>query len=156
MLLVGRCQTSVSICVSFCHSYLQSHMSLLVGPFMINKLIFRSSFLCNDRELHLQIKLIGLQSLLSEAQHEPRLKGPFPVVLYRQILTSLQRILDKLHSMRCVTTREEWLVFPLLILFCGDNILFQGIRQVQEYTRKETIVIYVFAECPTRFYCASK
>ena len=62
------------------------------------------------RELHLQIKLIELQSLLAQAQHEPRLKGPFPVALYRQILISLQTILDKLHSMRCVTTREEWWV----------------------------------------------
>jgi len=59
-------------------------------------------------ELHLQIKLIELQNLLGQAQHEPRLKGAFPVDLYRQILTSLQTILDKLHSMRCVTTREEW------------------------------------------------
>lgn len=65
------------------------------------------------RELHLQIKLIELQSLLSQAQHEPRLKGPFPVGLYRHVLTSLQTILDKLHSMRCVTTREEWLVLKL-------------------------------------------
>lgn len=63
------------------------------------------------RELHLQIKLIELQGLLAQTQHEPRLKGPFPVALYRSILTSLQTILDKLHSMRCVTTREEWLVF---------------------------------------------
>ncbi|KAJ7122055.1 Fusaric acid resistance protein-like-domain-containing protein [Mycena crocata] len=59
-------------------------------------------------ELHLQIKLIELQGLLSQTQNEPRLKGPFPVQLYRGILTSLQTILDKLHSMRCVTTREEW------------------------------------------------
>ncbi|KAJ7830460.1 Fusaric acid resistance protein-like-domain-containing protein [Mycena olivaceomarginata] len=59
-------------------------------------------------ELHLQIKLIELQGLLDQTQHEPRLKGPFPVDLYRGILTSLQTILDKLHSMRCVTTREEW------------------------------------------------
>ncbi|KAF7981915.1 hypothetical protein HWV62_31521 [Athelia sp. TMB] len=59
-------------------------------------------------ELHLQIKLIELQGLLAQTQHEPRLKGPFPVALYRSILTSLQTILDKLHSMRCVTTREEW------------------------------------------------
>ncbi|KIK69372.1 hypothetical protein GYMLUDRAFT_35450 [Collybiopsis luxurians FD-317 M1] len=59
-------------------------------------------------ELHLQIKLIEIQGLLAQAQHEPRLKGPFPVGLYRGILTSLQGILDKLHSMRCVTTREEW------------------------------------------------
>ncbi|KAK7001339.1 ArAE-2 domain-containing protein [Favolaschia claudopus] len=59
-------------------------------------------------ELHLQIKLIELQGLLAQTQHEPRLKGPFPVQLYRGILTSFQTILDKLHSMRCVTTREEW------------------------------------------------
>ncbi|CDO69695.1 hypothetical protein BN946_scf184851.g83 [Trametes cinnabarina] len=58
-------------------------------------------------ELHLQIKLIELQGLLSQTQHEPRLKGPFPVALYRSILTSLQTILDRLHSMRCVTSREE-------------------------------------------------
>ncbi|KAJ7252108.1 Fusaric acid resistance protein-like-domain-containing protein [Mycena haematopus] len=59
-------------------------------------------------ELHLQIKLIELQGLLAQTQHEPRLKGPFPVQLYRGVLTSLQTILDRLHSMRCVTTREEW------------------------------------------------
>ncbi|EPQ57130.1 hypothetical protein GLOTRDRAFT_73697 [Gloeophyllum trabeum ATCC 11539] len=59
-------------------------------------------------ELHLQIKLIEMQGLLNQSQHEPRLKGPFPVKLYRNILTSLQTIMDKLHSMRCVTTREEW------------------------------------------------
>ncbi|KAH9949028.1 Fusaric acid resistance protein-like-domain-containing protein [Amylocystis lapponica] len=59
-------------------------------------------------ELHLQIKLIELQGLLAQTQHEPRLKGPFPVALYRSILTSLQTILDKLHSMRCVTSRHEW------------------------------------------------
>ena len=59
-------------------------------------------------ELHLQLQLIELQGLLAQTQHEPRLKGPFPVQLYRSILTSLQSILDKLHSMRCVTSREEW------------------------------------------------
>jgi len=64
----------------------------------------------NRRELYLQIQLIQLQGLLNQAQHEPRLKGPFPVGLYRSILTSMQKILDKLHSMRCVTLREEWYV----------------------------------------------
>jgi hypothetical protein len=64
--------------------------------------------ICALRELHLQIKLIELQGLLAQTVHEPRLKGPFPVALYRSILTSLQTILDRLHSMRCVTTREEW------------------------------------------------
>ncbi|KAG2154411.1 Fusaric acid resistance protein-like-domain-containing protein [Suillus bovinus] len=60
-------------------------------------------------ELHLQRKLIELQDLLAQTQHEPRLKGPFPIALYRAMLTSLQTILDRLHSMRCVTTREEWI-----------------------------------------------
>lgn len=60
-------------------------------------------------ELHLQRKLIELQGLLAQTQHEPRLKGPFPIALYRAMLTSLQTILDRLHSMRCVTTREEWI-----------------------------------------------
>lgn len=64
------------------------------------------------RELHLQIKLLELQELLKQTQHEPRLKGPFPTQLYRSILTSLQKMLDNLHSMRCVTTREEWCVLP--------------------------------------------
>lgn len=68
----------------------------------------------DERELHLQIKLIELQNLLKQTQHEPRLKGPFPVKLYRSILASLQTILDRLHSMRCVTTREEWYVKILL------------------------------------------
>ncbi|KAI0694282.1 Fusaric acid resistance protein-like-domain-containing protein [Cytidiella melzeri] len=62
-------------------------------------------------ELHLQIKLIELQGLLAQTQHEPRLKGPFPTKLYRSMLISLQTILDKLHSMRCVTSREECLAF---------------------------------------------
>ncbi|KAF9792510.1 Fusaric acid resistance protein-like-domain-containing protein, partial [Thelephora terrestris] len=59
-------------------------------------------------ELHLQLQLIELQKLLAQTQHEPRLKGPFPTQLYRSVLTTLQSILDKLHSMRCVTAREEW------------------------------------------------
>ena len=59
------------------------------------------------RELHLQLKLLELQNLLLQASNEPRLKGPFPVAFYRKILTSLQSILDKLHSMRCGTFRID-------------------------------------------------
>lgn len=59
-------------------------------------------------ELHLQLKLIELQELLAQTQNEPRLKGPFPVALYRTILTSLQSTLDMLHSLRCATTQEDW------------------------------------------------
>ncbi|CAE6366554.1 unnamed protein product [Rhizoctonia solani] len=59
-------------------------------------------------ELHLQLKLIELQGLLAQTENEFRLKGPFPVALYRTILTSLQSTLDMLHSLRCATTQEDW------------------------------------------------
>ena len=62
------------------------------------------------RELYLQLKLIDVQTLLGQAQHETRRKGPFPVELYLGIVDSLQSILDRLHSMRCVTTKPEWCV----------------------------------------------
>lgn len=43
-----------------------------------------------------------------QTAHEPRLKGPFPLLLYRNILVSLRMILDRLHSMCCVASRQEW------------------------------------------------
>jgi len=62
-------------------------------------------------ELHLQLQLIKLQALLNQASREPRLKGPFPVSLYKTILSSLQAILDRFHSMRCVTTHPQWYTY---------------------------------------------
>lgn len=59
-------------------------------------------------ELHLQVSLIKLEGLLAQTKNEPRLKGPFPVATYRSMLACCQTILDKLHSMRCVTTRQDW------------------------------------------------
>jgi hypothetical protein len=88
----------------------EEFMAMYVACFLPNLLwcAFDSDII--NRELHLQIKLLELQDLLKQTLHEPRLKGPFPIKLYRSILASLQTILDKLHSMRCVTTREEWYV----------------------------------------------
>lgn len=100
-----------------------SHICMVLAPTQLGSLCLR--------ELHLQIKLIELQGLLSQTQHEPRLKGPFPVKLYRSILTSLQTILDKLHSMRCVTSREEWFVICHFTLpWVLTQALFLGIRHV--------------------------
>lgn len=99
-------QASSYIVVSTWRRVILSGNSWLCA-FMLLASVFQSQPTPN-RELHLQIKLIELQGLLAQAQHEPRFKGPFPVSLYRNILTSLQTILDKLHSMRCVTTKEEW------------------------------------------------
>jgi hypothetical protein len=82
----------------------EEFMAMYAKPPALLRFVYQNDY----RELHLQIKLLQLQDLLKQTQHEPRLKGPFPIKLYRSVLASLQTILDKLHSMRCVTTREEW------------------------------------------------
>ena len=62
----------------------------------------------DDRELHLQGQLGTLNDLLKHTKNEPRLKGPFAFGFYKECLLSCERMLDRLHSMRCVTTRAEW------------------------------------------------
>ncbi|GFZ50881.1 hypothetical protein JCM24511_08639 [Saitozyma sp. JCM 24511] len=59
-------------------------------------------------ELHLQAQLGKLRDLLKQTKNEPRLKGPFAFEFYNECLLSCERMLDRLHSMRCVTTRDEW------------------------------------------------
>ncbi|KAF8325195.1 Fusaric acid resistance protein-like-domain-containing protein [Cantharellus anzutake] len=88
--------------------------------------IHASEALFMEMELHLQLKLLELQGLLVQAGNEPRLKGPFPVTFYRNILTSLQNILDKLHSMRCGKTnfiravnKERREMVGNVILYCS-------------------------------------
>ena len=80
--------------------------------------------------------------MLAQAQHEPRLKGPFPVELYRGILVSLQTILDKLHSMRCVTTREEWycLIHFQYSISWFSTIVCLGIRQVMKHSFDDNLL----------------
>jgi len=60
------------------------------------------------RELHLQSQLVELRDLLGQTKNEPRLKGPFAFGFYKEVLLSCERIVDRLHSMRCVTARDEW------------------------------------------------
>ncbi|BEJ17565.1 hypothetical protein CspHIS471_0609660 [Cutaneotrichosporon sp. HIS471] len=59
-------------------------------------------------EIHLQGQLGELRGLLGHAKNEPRLKGPFASAFYHEVLLSCERMLDRLHSMRCVATRSEW------------------------------------------------
>lgn len=107
------------------------------------------------RELHLQRKLITLQELLAQTQHEPRLKGPFPIQLYRSILTSLQTILDKLHSMRCVTTREEWYCFSLLSAWHIDpNTLLHRYTASKPRASSYHRTNAFDTDCETRFHCS--
>lgn len=67
----------------------------------------------DGRELHLQSQLSSLRDLLAQTRNEPRLKGPFAFEFYNEVLLSCERMLDRLHSMRCVTTRDEWSVAAL-------------------------------------------
>jgi hypothetical protein len=69
------------------------------------------------RELHLQGQLGTLNDLLKHTKNEPRLKGPFAYGFYKECLLSCERMLDRLHSMRCVTTRAEWYVSFFSFLF---------------------------------------
>ncbi|KAF0395344.1 Fusaric acid resistance protein-like-domain-containing protein [Gigaspora margarita] len=77
-------------------------------PVMIKTRISISTKEFMDMELLLQISLLKLRGLLEQTPNEPRLKGPFPVSTYRQILIGCQNILDKLLSMRIAVTKEEW------------------------------------------------
>ncbi|KAG2224607.1 hypothetical protein INT45_003747 [Circinella minor] len=61
-------------------------------------------------ELALQVSLVSLQELLTHAPNEPRLKGPFPVKKYDDMLTSCQSILDKFLSMRIVILKDVWAI----------------------------------------------
>lgn len=51
-------------------------------------------------ELKLQQTLMRLSQLMPLTRMEPRLKGPFPVEVYKEMLQSCQNILDKFVAMR--------------------------------------------------------
>ncbi|GAA5882539.1 hypothetical protein JCM16303_002033 [Sporobolomyces ruberrimus] len=59
-------------------------------------------------EVQLQMTLIRVSGLLAATPHEPRLKGPFPVAQYRQVLTSCQVILDTFTAVAKLTHRKQW------------------------------------------------
>ncbi|GAA6001060.1 hypothetical protein JCM10207_007394 [Rhodosporidiobolus poonsookiae] len=59
-------------------------------------------------EIELSMLLIKVSGLINATRHEPRLKGPFPVAAYRNILTSCQSILDSLTAVARMTNREAW------------------------------------------------
>ncbi|GJN88427.1 hypothetical protein Rhopal_001393-T1 [Rhodotorula paludigena] len=60
-------------------------------------------------EIELQLTLIRVNGLLASTKHEPRLKGPFPVAAYRNIVISCQAILDSLTAVVRMTKRDAWL-----------------------------------------------
>ncbi|EOR01749.1 hypothetical protein E3P92_00705 [Wallemia ichthyophaga] len=58
-------------------------------------------------ELHIQIHLIKLRNLLAQTKNEPRIKGPFPVKKYADLLGSCQRILEVMHILGMVTQPQN-------------------------------------------------
>jgi hypothetical protein len=60
-----------------------------------------------ELELFLQVSLIKLYDLLEQTPNEPRLKGPFPVRAYREVLNSCQNLLDRFLSMRLAVTKKQ-------------------------------------------------
>ncbi|EJC97531.1 uncharacterized protein FOMMEDRAFT_162951 [Fomitiporia mediterranea MF3/22] len=80
-----KLNSSIQTFMAMCVAILPSGLSFCLDPTFF--FFFTVTFFY--RELHLQIKLIELQDLLKNTQHEPRLKGPFPIAMYCSILTSL-------------------------------------------------------------------
>ncbi|TIB78009.1 hypothetical protein E3Q23_00950 [Wallemia mellicola] len=58
-------------------------------------------------ELHIQIHLIKLRNLLSQTKNEPRMRGPFPVKKYADLLGSCQRILEVMHILGMVSQPQN-------------------------------------------------
>ncbi|BGP06177.1 hypothetical protein JCM10049v2_001996 [Rhodotorula toruloides] len=65
--------------------------------------------LFSTMELELQLTLIRVSGLLSATRHEPRIKGPFPVAPYRDVLAACQSMLDSLTAIVRMTRRDAWL-----------------------------------------------
>ncbi|KAK6542978.1 hypothetical protein TWF694_006910 [Orbilia ellipsospora] len=57
-------------------------------------------------EIHLQQALLRLQSLLNQIPFEFRLKGPFPVEDFIEILANTQSMLDAFHGMSVIIQKE--------------------------------------------------
>ncbi|KAF3939323.1 hypothetical protein ABW19_dt0202948 [Dactylella cylindrospora] len=57
-------------------------------------------------EIHLQQALLRLQSLLSQIPFEFRLKGPFPIEDFTEILSNTQSMLDAFHGMSVIIQKE--------------------------------------------------
>ncbi len=59
-----------------------------------------------SEELVLQQGLMKLEGLLKEVPFEFRLKGPFPITEYRDLLASTQMMLDAFHGMSVIISKE--------------------------------------------------
>ncbi|KAG0313563.1 hypothetical protein BGZ99_008744 [Dissophora globulifera] len=72
-------------------------------------------------EQQLQIKLLKTSELLGISASEPRLKGEFPMKLYKQIIQCCQNILDRIISMRMAAQSISPEVLELVAGPLNDN-----------------------------------
>ncbi|KAI9474873.1 Fusaric acid resistance protein-like-domain-containing protein [Zychaea mexicana] len=65
---------------------------------------------CTKIEDKIQASINATSVLLELTDHEPRLKGPFPKEIYREMIDSCQAILDSLGSIRVALLQMPWIV----------------------------------------------
>jgi len=91
-------------------SILWLRMALIWKRDPLNSLIEGESemtYLNISQELVLQKTLFQLQDLLSQVPYEFRLKGPFPVNEYKDILILTQAMLDAFHGMNVIISKDK-------------------------------------------------
>ncbi|KAI9264352.1 Fusaric acid resistance protein-like-domain-containing protein [Phascolomyces articulosus] len=100
--------------VSSISNHLGEYYSFLVGAFLYNDLSTAPPEVdikrCTKMEKKIQASINATSVLLELTDHEPRLKGPFPKEIYREMVNSSQAILDNLGSIRVALLQMPWIV----------------------------------------------
>ncbi|KAI8375782.1 Fusaric acid resistance protein-like-domain-containing protein [Blakeslea trispora] len=90
-------------------------------------------------ELALQMALFELQTLLSHAPNEPRLKGPFPVKAYTDMIACCQRILDTFLTIRVVMLKDVW------DSYVRQSFLMPAVKELMEMSGSVLLYFYLLA-----------
>ena len=100
--------------VSSIANRLGEYYNFLTGTFLYHDLSIPPSEddikRCTQMEQKIQSSINATSVLLELTDHEPRLKGPFPKKIYREMLNSTQAILDNLGSIRVALLQMPWIV----------------------------------------------
>ncbi|KAI9298838.1 hypothetical protein K502DRAFT_362057 [Neoconidiobolus thromboides FSU 785] len=62
----------------------------------------------SELEIQAQKDLFQLEALLPSTAHEPRLKGPFPINNYKDMLNSCQSLLRQVNTIKMLISHSEW------------------------------------------------
>ncbi|KAI7853215.1 Fusaric acid resistance protein-like-domain-containing protein [Circinella umbellata] len=100
--------------VSSIANRLGEYYNFLTGTFLYHDLSIPPSEddirRCTQMEQKIQSSINSTSVLLELTDHEPRLKGPFPKEIYREMINSTQAILDNLGSIRVALLQMPWIV----------------------------------------------